>query len=191
LLGSLVALLLNKGNATQNESTIAALELQPDHAVLDVGFGGGVSFHALLAACKEGKVCGVEISEDMVARANKRWRAQIEAGRMEIQAGGADSLPWSDGTFDRILTVNTLYFWPDLDAGLADMVRVLKPGGRFVASVTPAELLTRVGFDTMGFRTDGPEQHADACRRAGFATVETRATHDGKQSVLIICDAPG
>lgn len=181
----LAALFLNRGNADQNRDCIDALGLEPGFEVLDVGFGGGVSIPRLLEECSEGRVVATDISSEMVTRARSKWAREIEAKRLEVVECGADRMSFADGRFERAMTVNTLYFWPDLAGGLAEVLRVLAPGGRFVASVVPAEMLESFGFPSAGFRAEAPEYYVAALEAAGYAEVRADPTDDGKGATLL------
>ena len=181
----IMARLLNRGNARQNEDCIDALKLESTFTVLDIGFGGGVSFPRLLRECSDGRVVGTEISGEMLARARSVWSRELAAGRLEVHQCGAEQMGFPDDTFDRVMSVNTLYFWPDLEAGLAEVRRVLVPGGRFVASVVPGELLGKLGFAEVGFRIEPPAHYASALERSGLVDVRLDSTGDGKGAVLV------
>jgi ubiquinone/menaquinone biosynthesis C-methylase UbiE len=66
----------------------------------------------------------------MVEIAAQRNRALIEAARVDVVLATAESLPFPDDAFDKVLCVHVLYFWKDLDVSLREIARVLKPGGR-------------------------------------------------------------
>jgi SAM-dependent methyltransferase len=68
----------------------------------------------------------------MVARAQSRHRAAVEAGRARFLEGSADALPLADAALDKAASVNALYFWPDLAPVMRELARALKPGGRLV-----------------------------------------------------------
>jgi arsenite methyltransferase len=179
------AFLLNRSNRDQIHRAITALELAPQHQVLDIGFGGGTSFPMLLRACARGKVAGVDPADTMVTRARRIWSREITAMRLQIEQGSAGALPWDEASFDRVLTVNTLYFWEDLEAGLHEIRRVLAPGGVFLASVLPPETLTRWGYVAQGFRVEAPRFYAEALRAAGFDEVRVQETGDRRKSVVV------
>jgi len=182
----LAAFLLNKGNSTQNHTAIKALPLNDESRVLDIGFGGGASFPTLLQRCSKGLIAGVEISNEMIQRANKIWAKEIESGRLDVREAGVENLPWKDESFDFVMTVNTLYFWPDIMAGLSEIKRILAPDGLFVSSCVPKKMLASMGFPDMGFRTEEPEYYAELLESAGFQGVKVIQSNDQKGSKLII-----
>jgi SAM-dependent methyltransferase len=97
--------------------------------ILDVGCGGGGTVDRLAALVAEGKVYGIDLSEESVAvsrRTNRRW---IMMGRVEIRQGAVSSLPFPDDLFDLVTAVDSHYYWPDLAADAREVLRVLKPGG--------------------------------------------------------------
>jgi arsenite methyltransferase len=176
---------LNRGNARQNTDCIDALRLETHHRVLEVGFGGGGSFARLLSDCADGRITGCDISHEMVQRAKSRFSEFIEGDRLEVVEGPIAELAFVEASFDRVMSVNTLYFWPDLAAGLKRILHVLEPGGSFVTSVVPAAMLKKVGFDGQGFRCEDPEFYQAALEAAGFVKVSLTPTGDGKGSVLV------
>ncbi len=114
--------------------TIEALRLAPGVRVLDVGSGPGLFVDEIAHICgPTGFVHGVDLSESMneIARArcaDKPW--------VDFQVADAVSLPFEDGDFDACVCVQTLEFVADVGAALREIHRVLKPGGRLVASDT-------------------------------------------------------
>ena len=183
---SFAAWFLNRGNAIQNSIAIEALPLKETSRVLDIGFGGGVSFAQLLRRCSKGYVAGAEVSNEMVQRAKKIWAKEIATGQLDIQEAGVDNLPWQNEAFDFVMTVNTMYFWPDLLSGLSEIKRLLTPGGIFVSSCVSKKMLTNIGFPDMGYRTEEPEYYAELFKRTGFKNVEVIVSDDKKGSKLIL-----
>jgi SAM-dependent methyltransferase len=181
----ITAWLLNRGNGDQIQRAIAALELASHHKVLDIGFGGGQGFPTLLRVCSEGKVAGIDPAETMVRRARRIWSREIEAMRLQIEHGSVSSLPWDEGRFDRVMTVNTIYFWEDLEAGLHEVRRALAPGGAFLISVLPPQTLERWGYTGQGFRVAAPSFYAEAFRAVGFDEVTVQETGDRRKSIVV------
>jgi ubiquinone/menaquinone biosynthesis C-methylase UbiE len=131
LFGSLVlGRIMNRVNRKIVERTLELLELSPNHQVLEIGFGGGVALSLLTKRLTSGVVSGVDFSADMVRCAERNFQREIGEGRVRVQFGDVSELPFPEGVFDRVFTINTIYFWPDTSRGLAEIRRVLKNDGR-------------------------------------------------------------
>jgi SAM-dependent methyltransferase len=164
---------LNKANRRINDLTIERLEIQPTDQVLDIGFGGGYTLPIMAALANIGKVHGVDFSESMVQLAEKRFTDLIRQGRIEIRVGDLGSLPYADGTFDKVCTVNTLYFWPSPLENLREIRRVIKPGGRLVVAFRSRESLQRAAKKLLcGFTLYDPDAALNLLERAGFTHVQ-------------------
>jgi ubiquinone/menaquinone biosynthesis C-methylase UbiE len=112
------------------------LEINPSDSVLEVGSGPGPGLQLAAARAQQGRVVGLDPSEAMLEMARRRHRAQIEARRIELHEGTADRLPFGDATFDKPMTMNSLHLWPDPVAGLREMRRTLRGGGRIAVAIT-------------------------------------------------------
>jgi len=112
-----------------NRWMVECLDVRPGDRVLDVGCGPGLAV-AAAAELTEGLVAGVDASETMVRLARRRNRGALDRGRVEIRVADAARLPYPDGAFTRSGSLNSLQFWPDPGAGLAELHRVLAPAGR-------------------------------------------------------------
>jgi ubiquinone/menaquinone biosynthesis C-methylase UbiE len=105
------------------------LPINKNYIVLDVGCGGGKNIHTMAKIANEGKVYGIDYSEDSVAVASKINKKLIDSGKVEIIHCNVESLPFPDNMFDLVTAVDSYYFWPDLIKNLKEIYRVLKPGG--------------------------------------------------------------
>jgi len=115
---------------------IELLGVEPWDSVLEVGSGPGVGLALAAKKAHQGKLVGVDPSQTMLAMAQRRNQAQIEAGRVALRLGTADKLPFQDATFDKAMTMNSLHLWPDPVAGLREVRRTLRPGGRIAVAIT-------------------------------------------------------
>jgi ubiquinone/menaquinone biosynthesis C-methylase UbiE len=98
--------------------------------MLDVGCGGGETDVAAAEAYPELRVTGVDLSPDLIRRANERIGHL--GGRVDFVVGSATELPFGNDTFDLVTSFGSLKLWPDRGKGLAECTRVLKTGGRLV-----------------------------------------------------------
>src|SRR5512144_1259378 len=95
----------NRSSAAINQTTLAALALEAEDRVLEVGFGGGELIANIEPFVPEGSVAGVDLSPDMVAACTKRFASLVKAGRIELNCAGAEELPYTDGRFTKACTV--------------------------------------------------------------------------------------
>ena len=109
--------------------TIGFMDVQPTDHVLDIGCGGGMAIRLIAKIAVEGFVAGIDYSEEMVQQALKRNAAAVRAGRVEIRYGDVAALPYDDESFDKVISVEAFYFWPDPVANLQEVRRVMKPDG--------------------------------------------------------------
>jgi arsenite methyltransferase len=111
-------------------------DLQPGETVLDLGCGGGLDLAlAARAVGPTGRAIGVDMAEPMVERATATMSA-LGFDWAEARLGYAEALPVPDESIDCVVANGILNLSPDKSAVLAEVVRVLKPGGRFVLAET-------------------------------------------------------
>ena len=94
--------------------------------VLEVGCGGGQLAHAVLEQRPDLSWVGLDLSTDQIERARKRNAGHPNA---ELVVGNALALPFPDQCFDATVSIASIKHWPDQSKGLAECVRVLRPGG--------------------------------------------------------------
>lgn len=123
---------MNDSHAAVTEWGLSHVSPAPDAAVLDIGCGGGATLRRLAVRVPQGHVTGVDYS-DVSVDCSRRFNAEaIAAGRMEVVQGSVEALPFADGSFDLITTVESFYFWPQPQENLREVRRVLKAGGTFL-----------------------------------------------------------
>jgi arsenite methyltransferase len=159
---------MNRGNRRITDRALELLEIRPDDQLLEIGFGGGIGLKAALQRLDKGAITGIDLSPDMVRSAERRFRREIADGRARVQIGDIAHLPYSDATFDRVFTINTIYFWPDTTEGLGQIQRVLKKGGRAAIGLRSREKMQWSGFDREGYRLFAPQEVLEFMQTTGF-----------------------
>ncbi|HJZ73180.1 MAG TPA: class I SAM-dependent methyltransferase [Vicinamibacterales bacterium] len=144
--------------------------------ILDVGCGGGRTVQKLAALAPEGRVWGVDYSAACVSASRRTNAEAIAADRVKIELASVSALPFADETFDLVTAVETHYYWPDLDANVREVLRVLKPGGTFALIAETARdrqpnPLYHVVMAVLRAAHLTSTQHADLLTRAGFTDV--------------------
>lgn len=151
VLAELTAWSMNRMNREMTQFAIRNLKIQPHHTVLDIGFGGGISLSLIAAATSDVAIAGIEISQTMLSRARTRYAQLIKQGKLELAQGSVEQIPYPNEHFDRICTVNTVYFWSNPEAGVREVFRVLKPGGLFALCFRPRADMESLKFTRTGF----------------------------------------
>jgi ubiquinone/menaquinone biosynthesis C-methylase UbiE len=126
----LVAVYLTPDVVAQREQVLDALQPRLGERVLDVGSGPGLLACAIAErVAPTGTVAGVDISEPLLAWA----RAQGPVGlSVDYRHGDATSLPFAAASFDAVLSTQVLEYVADVDAAIAELARVVRPGGRIL-----------------------------------------------------------
>ena len=144
-----------------------------------MGCGGGRTVSKLAAIASQGKVYGVDLSKESVtfaSRINKQW---IDMGRVEIREASVSQLPFSENVFDLVTAVETHFWWPDLSAGIREVLRVLKPGGAFIiiaevykgANTMTAKLAEKYAV-VSGMKFLTANEHRELFANAGYSDVQ-------------------
>ncbi len=128
--GRVVGIFLAIANEWMADLAIEMLKPDADARVLEIGFGPGVAIRKLCEAMPGGKVCGVDPSKVMVRQAIRRNRSSVLRGQADLRLGSATALPWTDGSFDAVLSLNNAHLWDPVDVGFTECRRVLRPSGR-------------------------------------------------------------
>jgi ubiquinone/menaquinone biosynthesis C-methylase UbiE len=105
---------------------------QKEWCLLDVGCGGGQSAIRLKERYPHICLTGIDLSTDQIARA--RQRARRKGFAIQFEVADAQSLPFSDASFDVVYSFGSAKHWPDPLRGFSECWRVLKPGGELLVA---------------------------------------------------------
>ena len=133
-------------------SLVAFAGIQAGESVLDVACGTGVV--AVTAALCGARVCGLDLAPALLADA--RHNASVAEAQIEFTEGDVEALPYADGAFDVVLSQFGHMFAPRPAVATAEMLRVLKPGGRIAFSTWPPELVIGRLFTLVSTYLPGP-----------------------------------
>lgn len=140
--------MMNVTNSNIISKTISCLTISTGDAILEIGPGNGKHVQELVHAAENITYNGIDISETMVAEASA---AYVGNEHISFQLTDGKSINFPDSSFDKIFTVNTIYFWEAPEAYLKEMVRVLKPGGLLCIGFMPERIMEKIPFAKYGF----------------------------------------
>lgn len=123
---------MEKGHGPVGKQAIQLMRVPADARVLDVGCGSGWATRLLAGYAKNGQVTGIDISDEMIRVARESSGAFPNT---DFELASAEQLPFADNEFTHAFSMESLYYYADIGAALAEIHRVLRPRGLFVAVV--------------------------------------------------------
>lgn len=187
LLGRIIAFIMARETWAANRQAIAALRINERDDVLDIGCGHGRGLGALAARASRGQVVGIDPSSLMIEIAAKRNRRLVNANKARVLVAAVEALPFPDGAFDKALCVHVVYFWPDLAVALAEIARVLKPGGRLALLFrTNANTAAVQSFPSDVYRFPSLAEMVAALAAAGFSVDANETAGDENTGPVLL-----
>ncbi|HPM59677.1 MAG TPA: class I SAM-dependent methyltransferase [bacterium] len=175
--------LWNRRNRVLNDKTLQALRLREHEQVLEIGFGGGRLLAQMAKIVTHGHLSGLDASPIMVNRVRRKFQALVYKGIMDIRLGSAEKLPFTNSAFDKVASVNAIFYWRDPARGIREACRVLRPAGLFVLTFTAKEDLDRQEFGIPSFYED---EVISMLRKAGFYRIDVSRDRDAHRAFLIL-----
>lgn len=169
--GLAVADWLNENNKQANANTIALLCVEAGNRVLEIGGGSGRTVPDIIAQAEDVHYTGIDISPTMIEGASRFNAAAVAAGRASFHLGSAERMPFTDASFDRIFSIGVIHFWTDPDIALAEVRRVLRPGGFLLMGCLAPRDAPDFARPEYGFHLRDADAWASLCRTAGFLAV--------------------
>ena len=148
-IGKEVAEMMNRTNISMTKETIKALLLTDNEKVLELGHGNAGHLSYLLDFAENINYTGLEISETMKTEAENINQKYLSQAEFKLYDG--KNIPFEDESFDKIMTVNTIYFWEDPVGFLNEIYRVLNHNGSFVLTFAKKDFMKTLPF-TSDFR---------------------------------------
>lgn len=146
-----IADMMNATNIGMTLHTIGSLELSGSENVLELGHGNAAHVTHVLGPHPSVHYDGLELSELMHAEAKKINHQFTEAQRASFHLYDGTRIPFPENHFDRIFTVNTIYFWSDPPALLAELYSVLSADGRLCITFAQESFMKQLPFTAYGF----------------------------------------
>jgi ubiquinone/menaquinone biosynthesis C-methylase UbiE len=177
--GLLLAVALSAGRDADGQLATELTATGPGDDLIDIGCGTGAA--ARLAATRGATAVGVDPASQM--RRVGRWLTPRR--NVRFLDGSAEALPVADASASVAWSLACVHHWADLDAGLTEVHRVLRPGGRFLAM----ERHTAPGADGLashGWTDAQADAFADLCRAAGFEQVGVERHQAGRKPVIAV-----
>ncbi len=179
---------------------LAVVELREGETVLDLGSGGGID--VLLSGKRvgpTGTVYGLDMTDEMLALAQENAR-QAGATNVHFLKGLIEEIPLEDGTVDVVISNCVVNLSPEKNRVLAEIARVLRPGGRIGISdvvaedrLSPADRAARGSYVGCIAGALSVAEYRDGLESAGLVDVDVELTHsvaDGMHGAIVRARKP-
>jgi SAM-dependent methyltransferase len=189
LIGRLLLRVMARETARFNREILDRLEPRAGDDILEVGYGHGRALATAGERVPAARLSGIDISGVAQQTAAQRCRALVAAGRLDLRVGDSSHLPWDAAAFDRVFSVNTLYFWYEPVRDLGEIRRVLRPSGRLVVGFRDSSDAAVASFPSPIYRFRSAAEVSGLLARAGFETVEVHPATTGSGLWIAVAGA--
>jgi SAM-dependent methyltransferase len=173
LWGGFAASIMKRYNEQAEVWTVEQLQVGPADCVLEIGFGPGLGLRQVLKGLSAGNVYGIDMSPRMVRMASRTNFEALQSGKLQLQIGSADHLPYKDAMFDKVFAVNVVYFWNKPRVELIEIKRTLKNGGLIALYVVEKNDLQKMRqARTDVFRLRDTEEIAKMLEEVGLKNIK-------------------
>lgn len=188
--------IFDKTNGPMEQFGLKVMNLNKDDRILEIGFGQGRMISKMASRLNDGKVCGIDISDEMVEVAGKRNDHWIQNNKVELRKASIAEIPYPDNHFDKVFTCNTIYFWPNPEKNIKEVKRVLKPEGTFFCAFRDKDLMkskssavteNREVFENLY----DPEEVKKLYKAANFRKIDHHQKDDDSETIHLITGMEG
>ena len=172
LMGKYVSRWMNRSNVAIYHTTLDLVVTSSRGRLLEIGFGGGALLKMALACGAFPKVFGIDASLDMVKLVQRNLNTHVRQGKLEVQVGDIADLPFEPSAFDAVVSLNTIYFWPSLQTGVAECIRVLSNDGLLVLGFDDKSEMRQWPGHRYGFTMYDVDEVRAALDGCGFSEIE-------------------
>lgn len=162
--------MMNETNIGMTLESIQTLLIEDNEHILEIGHGNAGHVGNILNKASDVKYTGIDISETMhheAIKLNKDFENQAEFVLYE-----GTELPFEDKTFDKIFTVNTIYFWEKPTDFLNEIYRVLKDNGTFVLTFGQRNFMEKLPFTQFGFTLYNTDEMEETVSKSYFKRMK-------------------
>ena len=185
LAGWWVGRLMAVKNAAMNRAAVELLDVQPDDAVLEIGFGPGSALALIAPRLRGGYVAGVDHSVVMLRQAARRNHKMMARGRVELRQASVAALPYEADCYTKVFEVNTFHHWPAPEENLQEVRRVMAPGGVLLLSLRMRHPTPR-RFAAPGYGESEIDAIEGLLRRAGFHDLQRERRRAGRDVTYLL-----
>ena len=168
-----MANMMNETNINMTKHSIQNLNISQGNKILELGHGNAGHVEFLFEQAQNLKYYGLEMSELMFKEARQINRNFVSQKQAFFSIYDGNKIPFEDESFDKIFTVNTIYFWQKPEELLSEIYRVLKPNGNFCLTFAEEDFMKKQPFTQFEFELYSTEKAQKLIEKTPFKIVYT------------------
>jgi len=170
-LGKRIGEMMNKGNELMNMVSIEELDATAGDNILEIGMGNGHFVKNILDKNATSSYTGCDFSATMVKEAVLNNTDFVHHHRAVFTKADVNKLPYNDNRFNKVFTVNTIYFWDDPKVAINEIKRVLKKGGVLIITMRPGWVMNSLPITAHGFKAYSDQDCRTLLSQNGFHII--------------------
>ena len=168
-----MANMMHETNINMTCHSIQNLNIKAGNSILELGHGNAGHLEFLLEQAENLKYYGLEMSELMFQEARQINRNFVSQKQAFFSLYDGNIIPFEEESFDKIFTVNTIYFWQEPEKLLSEIYRVLKPNGVFCITFAEESFMKTLLFTQFEFELYSTEKAQQLIQKTSFKILYT------------------
>lgn len=165
--------MMNETNINMTKHSIQNLNISKENKILELGHGNAGHVEFLFEQAENLKYYGLEMSELMFQEARQINRNFVSQKQAFFSLYDGNKIPFEDESFDKVFTVNTIYFWQKPEELLSEIYRVLKPSGNFCLTFAEEDFMKTLPFTQFEFKLYSTQKAQELIKKSDFKIVYT------------------
>ncbi|TDP03704.1 class I SAM-dependent methyltransferase [Flavobacterium sp. 245] len=166
-----MANMMHETNINMTRHSVQNLNIKDGNSILELGHGNAGHVEFIFEQAENLKYYGLEMSELMFQEARQINRNFVSQKQAFFSLYDGNAFPFEDESFDKIFTVNTIYFWQEPEKLLLEIYRVLKPSGNFCLTFAQEDFMKQLPFTQFEFELYNTEKAQKLIEKTDFKIV--------------------
>ena len=167
LIGTFIGEKMVRQHKTETDWSLELMDVQKGDRVLELGCGAGYAIKLISEKDLSDEIVGLDISPTVIRSAKMRNKRAIREKRVKLMQANLHNLPFKNEDFHKIFSIQTIYFWTDIDKTISEIYRVLNQDGIFILTFSDG----KEDETWEGIRDVAKNQVIPHMRKAGFKDV--------------------
>jgi len=163
--------MMNETNINMTRHSIQNLQIEAGNKILELGHGNAGHVQFIFEQAENIKYYGLEMSELMFQEARQINRNYVSQKQAFFSIYEGNTIPFEDDSFNKVFTVNTIYFWQEPEKLLSEIYRVLQPKGILCITFAEESFMKQLPFTQFEFELYSTEKAEKLIEKSSFKII--------------------